>query len=213
MPQWAIRFVVIAAVVVGGGLSFWLASRGAQHEAAFWFEGVEYSSPRLGGSLSSADIEDIASIARAEVVQAFQGLPITWSDRPDARFRVRVVQELHDLRFDRAYPVPAEGRAVTGFGGQGAVNFAWLASAAIGYAPEDADRRSVVEAIGRGIGRAAVHEFVHLFLPTAPIHDSADVWSYEYASAARRQQYFGAMHWEFAWPLLQDRFRAKDAHR
>lgn len=56
-----------------------------------------------------------------------------------------------------------------------------------------------------GIGRATVHEFVHQLLPTASIHDSTDVQSYEYASAARREQYFGEMHWDLAWPLLQER--------
>ena len=36
----------------------------------------------------------------------------------------------------------------------------------------------------------------------APIHDSQDVRSYEFDSAARREQYFGEMHWDLARPLL-----------
>jgi len=36
----------------------------------------------------------------------------------------------------------------------------------------------------------------------APIHDSRDVRSYEFDSAARREQYFGEMHWDLARPLL-----------
>jgi hypothetical protein len=214
MPQWAVRPVVVMGVVaLASGASWWLASGSAPQEAAFWFEHVEHSAPRLGGSLTTADMDAIVSIARAEITGAFRGLGITWTDRRDARYRVRVVQELHDLRFGRRVPVPAEARAVSGFGGQGAVNFAWLASAAVGYAPADADRQSVVEAIGRGVGRAAVHEFAHLFLPNAPIHDSTDVRSYEYASAARAEQYFGEMRWAFAWPLLQRRFRAEGMTR
>jgi hypothetical protein len=63
----------------------------------------------------------------------------------------------------------------------------------------------VLAAIGRGIGRAAVHEFIHQMLPTTPIHDSGNARSYEYASAARPAQYYGAMEWDLAWPLLQKR--------
>jgi hypothetical protein len=68
-------------------------------------------------------------------------------------------------------------------------------------------REVMIEAIGRGIGRAAVHEFTHQLLPTAPIHDSTDVSSYEYQSATRREQYFGELHWDLARPLLQERLR------
>ena len=95
--------------------------------------------------------------------------------------------------------------AVSGLGGQGAVSFSWLASSAVAYAPEDAGRPTMIEAMARGIARAAVHEFVHVILPRAPIHDSEDIESYEYHSAARREQYFGPMHWDLAWPLLQER--------
>ena len=56
-----------------------------------------------------------------------------------------------------------------------------------------------------GIGRTAAHELAHALLPQAPIHDSRDVRSYEYDSAARREQYFGEMHWAMARPLLEAR--------
>jgi hypothetical protein len=101
--------------------------------------------------------------------------------------------------------IPAQSRAVSGLGGDGAVSFSWLASAALAYAPAEATRPALVEAIGKGVGRAAVHEFVHQFLPTAPIHASEDLESYEYRSASRRQQYFGPMHWDVAWPMLSER--------
>jgi hypothetical protein len=104
--------------------------------------------------------------------------------------------------------VAGESRAVSGFGGAGAVNFEMLASSAVAYAPDGADRTALLAAIGRGVGRAAVHEFVHQLLPRAPIHDSSDVASYEYHSAARAEQYFGDMHWDLAWPLLQKRIGA-----
>jgi hypothetical protein len=51
-----------------------------------------------------------------------------------------------------------------------------------------------------------VHEYAHLFLGGFPIHDSKDVQSYEYASADRREQYYGDMHWDIAGPVLQQKF-------
>lgn len=193
---------------MAAGASICLLAEQSRHrviEAGFWFEPVTYDSPALGGSVTAQEKEVIASIALSELTQAFAGLRIRFSDRRDAMYRIRVVQELRDLRFLRQVGVAAESRAVAGFGGHGAVSFSWIASSAIGYAPPDADRATIVAAIGRGIGRAAVHEFTHQLLPTTPIHDSTDVRSYEYRSAARREQYYGPMQWDLAWPLLQQR--------
>jgi hypothetical protein len=75
------------------------------------------------------------------------------------------------------------------------------------YAPDGADRAAIIAAIGRGIGRAAVHEFAHQLLPHAPLHASRDHASYEFHSAARPQQFFGEMHWDLAWPMLEARLR------
>jgi hypothetical protein len=202
------QLALFAGLVILAGTSYWLtAARSACRaiDAGFWFEDVAFSSHRLNGALTDQDMETIASISRSEVADAFRELDISLSDRRDATHRVRVVQELRDLRFRRPVSIPAESRSAFGFGGQGAVSFSWLASSAVGYAPEDAARPLLIEAIGRGVGRAAVHEFVHLLLPNVPIHDSTDRHSYEYASAARREQYFGEMHWDIAWPLLQER--------
>ncbi len=162
--QWSrqasfIGWLLLTAIALG-----WLAVRRSTCsivDAGFWFESVSYSSDRLGGSITPQEIDTIASIARSELVQAFEGLGIAFHDRRDARFRVRVVQELHDMRFRRAFSIPAQSRAVTGFGGDGAVSFSWLASAAFAYAPDEAPRPTVLHAIGLGLGRAAVHEFTH----------------------------------------------------
>ena len=202
--------IVITCALLAGGASYWmLAGRAAPRvpEAGFWFEDVTFASPRLGAPITREEIETIARVARSELVRAFQGLPITLSDRRDAWYRIRVVQELRDHRFRRVVWIAGESRAVPGFGGQGAVSFTFLASGAVAYAANDASRTSMIEAIGRGIGRTAVHEFIHQFLPSAPIHDSTDVLSYEYASATRHGQYFGELHWDLAWPLLQGRLR------
>jgi hypothetical protein len=202
------QIVAIGWVLLASGASCSLfdersARRGI--DAGFWFETVKYDFQKFGEPITAQEIESVASIARSELTNAFGGLPITFSDRRNATYQVRVVQELRDLRFRRDVWVAGESRAVPGFGGQGAVSFSFLASGAVAYAPDGASRASVVEAIGKGIGRAAVHEFAHQLLPTISIHDSGDLQSYEYESASRREQYFGEMHWDLAWPLSQER--------
>jgi hypothetical protein len=175
-------------------------------EVGFWFEPVTFDSPTLGGPITAGDLAIIESVALAELRSAFRGLRITFSDRRDARYHVRVVQELQDQRSFRAIGGAGQSRAISGFGGSGAVSFSFLASGAMSYAPPGSDRAALIAAIGRAIGRTAVHEFTHQFFPTAAIHDSSNVRSYEYASAARPEHYYGAMEWDLAWPLLQQRF-------
>jgi hypothetical protein len=201
-------FVMGLALLTSGAACSLLEDPSAPRviEAGFWFEPVKYDSVRFGDPVTPQEIETIASIARSELTTAFAGLDITFSDRRNARYQVRVVQELRDLRFRRDVWVAGESRAVSGFGGRGAVSFSFLASGAVAYAPDDATRAFMVEAIGKGIGRASVHEFAHQLLPTVSIHDSTDLQSYEYASAARHEQYFGEMRWDIAWPLLRERF-------
>lgn len=200
------RQVVVVAMLLGAGALSWFDAARSQPRRAdlgFWFEEVAFESVRLGGALTAADVATIRSTAASEVAHAFDGLAVHISDRRDARYRVRVVQEVRDLRFRRAVGVAGESRAVTGFGGSGSVSFFFLASSAMAYAPPGADRAALLAAIGRGVGRSAVHEFTHQLLPTAPIHASKDAGSYEYASAARPAQYVGSMHWDLAWPLLR----------
>jgi hypothetical protein len=78
-----------------------------------------------------------------------------------------------------------------------------LALGAIKHAPAGAPRQIVVEGIGRGIGRAAVHEFAHQILGVVAMDNATDGNSYEYASFERASQYYGELHWSSAWPLLQ----------
>jgi hypothetical protein len=174
-------------------------------EAGFWFEKVTFRSAVLGGKVTARDLDVIERVARAELTTAFAGLPIVISDRRDATFRVRVIQEVRDQRIRGNWGVAGESFAVAGLGGQGSVSFFFLASGAVATAPASMPREDVVQAIGRGIGRTAVHELTHLLLPQAPIHDSTDVRSYEYDSAVRDAQYFGEMHWDLARPLLAQR--------
>ena len=196
--------VVCAALTVAAGAVWSLAGRSqpAGAEAGFWFERVTFRSARLGGAMTTADLAAVEDVARGELARAFAGLPIRVTARRDATYRVRVVQAVHDPRMRGRWGVAGASHAVPGLGGRGEVSFDFLAGGATAMAPEQATRAAIVAAIGRGIGRTAVHEFTHQLLPQAPIHDSRDVRSYEFDSAARREQYFGEMHWDLARPLL-----------
>jgi hypothetical protein len=175
-------------------------------EVGVWFEPVTYASEMLGGPLTAPDLETIEATARQEVAEAFRGYPVTVSDSRDARYRVAVVQRVLERRLRREAHVAGESRAVAGFGGSGAVNFTLLASGAVACAPEEADRHAIVQAIGRGVGRTTVHELVHQLLPSAPVHATTDVDSYEYYSASRCERYYGEMRWSLAAALLRSRF-------
>ena len=210
-PRFSAQGIVIACAVLAGGASYWaLANRPEPRvaDAGFWFEDVNYASPKFGAPVTRAEVE---TIARCGTGGAGQGIPRAAHHAVgSARRQVPDPRGAGASRLplsSKARGVAGESRAVSGFGGQGAVSFAFLASGAVAYAPGDASRASMIEAIGRGIGRTAVHEFTHQFLPTAPIHESTDALSYEYASAARNEQYFGELRWDFAWPLLERRLR------
>jgi hypothetical protein len=198
---------VCAGLILAGVTAWTLAERSqpAVVEAGFWFERVAFHSARLGGAMTSADLATVEDVARGEVVRAFAGLPIRLSARRDATYRVRVVQAVHDPRLRGRWGVAGASHAVPGLGGQGEVSFEFLAGGATARSPEQATRAEIVAAIGRGIGRTAVHELTHQLLPQAPIHDSRDLRSYEYDSAARHEQYFGDMRWNLARPLLEER--------
>lgn len=202
------QLVVVGCAALAAGVVVWLAaerSRCRTIEAGFWFEEVHHASRTFGGAIMPEELQTIQSIARSVVNDAFDGLNITFSERRDATHLVRVVQELRDIRFNRPVLISGQSRVMAGLGGHGAVSFSWHASGAAAFATPTIDRSLMIEAIGRGIGRAAVHEFAHVLLPNVPIHDSTDIGSYEYRSAARREQYFGDMRWDLAGPLLQER--------
>ena len=198
----------IAAVLGAGAMVYALAgarSGSAPVEAGFWFDEVAFDSARLAGPLTPDEIATIESVALGELRDAFHGLPIVFSRRRDARYTIRVVQELLDQRFKRPVGTAGQSRGLIGFGGSGAVSFDFLANGAMSYVPDGAGREVLIAAIGRGIGRTAVHEFTHQLLPRAPIHDSRDDQSYEFRSAARHAQYLGPMRWNLARPLLEAR--------
>ncbi len=186
---------------------FVLRSKSGTTNLAFWFESISddarKSLPgRLPDGLSPDDMKLIEATAREEIARAFRAYPISTVGQAAAQYHVRVVDRLNG-----PYGGSAESYAFPGLGGQGFVSFRSLAHGAVLHAPPDADRHAIVAAIGRGIGRAAVHEFTHQLLGRrVRIDDSTDVQSYEYGSATRREQYYGQMRWDMAEPLLRQRF-------
>jgi len=201
------RLAIVACLIAGASAYALHAARSRPEpvEAGLWFDDVAFTSNRLGEPLAASEIATIEAVARAEVREAFRGLRIALSGRHDAPYTLRVAQDVLDLRFKRAVGLAGQSRGISGLGGSGSVSFNFLANGAMAWAPDGASRAELVTAIGRGIGRTAVHEFTHQILPMAPIHDSRDDESYENASAARRAQYYGPMHWDFARPLLEQR--------
>ena len=177
-------------------------------EAAFLAEHVSYDLVESGGPLTPTEMAAVHAEALAEIRRAFADMSVQFSQRADARYTVTVVQRLYDLRLRRRQEVFGNTRAVRGLGGRGAVNFHAVASSAAAYAPEGATREEVIDAIGRGVARVAIHEFIHLLLPQAPIDDSADPLSYEYGHAARREQYYGELRWGSAKAALLREFGA-----
>jgi hypothetical protein len=174
-------------------------------ELGFWIEPVTWSSPRIGSPLAPAELTTIENIARAEIVHAFDRFDVTVTSNRSARRRVRAVSTLNDDRVEFGRSHAGESRAIPGLGGIGSVNFEFVANGATVFAPESASREEVIAAIGRGIGRVAIHEFLHVLLPKSAIHDSQDPLSYEGNSPARVDGYFGELHWDIAEPWLTSR--------
>jgi hypothetical protein len=159
----------------------------------------------LGGPLTPGEIDTIQRVSRKEIEEAFAGLNIRLTSERRAFWRVRVVPSVVWRSFTGRARTNAAG-ASWGFGplGGGAfVNFNTLALNAVRYAPPGAPRAVIVDAIGRGIGRSAVHEFAHMIAAGAQIDSRIDENSYEYATADRASHYYGRLRWATAWPLLQ----------
>ena len=178
-------------------------------ELGFWFDPIAYQSPRIGEPISAVELATIDRVAREEIARAFVEFAVTLTSNHEARYRVRVAQELKDDRLIRGGVVPGKSHAVAGFGGSGSVNFGYVANGAMVFAPPDASRASIIESIGRGIGRVAVHEFAHQLMPKAPVDGSTDPRSYEGGSAATVEGYYGEIHWDLVRPELERRIKRK----
>ena len=145
-----------------------------------------------------------------EIEKAFERFDVTVTASRNARYRVdRPSRAERQSAAAQQEPYAGESRAVAGFGGSGAVNFEFVANGAMVFAPDDADRAAVIEALGRGLGRVAIHEFLHQLLPKKAIHDSKDRDSYEGNSPALIEGYFGDLHWDIAGPWLEARLKPR----
>jgi hypothetical protein len=177
--------------------------------AGFWYEDAVAALPahaaeQLGGRLTDGELNSIKATSRAEVERAFTGLNIRIVDNRSAFWRVEVVRS---LRAKGPLPNAGESMPLGFMGGSGAVSFDLVAFKAIQYAPAGATRQTILEGIGRGIGRVAAHELAHQIVNTAAAHNKADEDSYEYPTPDRASQYYGELHWSTARPLLEGRLR------
>lgn len=180
-------------------------------ELGFWMDPLSFQSARIGAPISAEELVRIDQVARAEIASAFKDFAVTVSSSRQARFKVQVVPRLTDLRLIRRGTVAGESRAVSWLGGSGSVNFEFVANGAMVFAPDDASRAAIIDSIGRGIGRVAIHEFLHQLLPKRPLHDTKDPGSYEGNTAARIEGYYGDLHWDNARPWLESRLRRRRA--
>lgn len=213
MPALVIAIAAVVTTLLGGWA---LRSQARVHVvvASFWFEDEPFAisgfSPAQGGGpLSRDEMMVVESQAWSELRAAYAGLRVRFIAERNAMYRVQVVQALAQPSWSplrRRLSVAGESRAARPLGGRGAVSFSVLADNALAYAPPQASRVVILQGIGRGLGRAAAHEFAHQFFPVLDIHASPDVESYEFASAARAEQYYGQLHWKVAWPRLVERF-------
>jgi hypothetical protein len=209
----AIAVVVVAAASLAIG---WHAA-GATIDAGFWWDDGPFQlsaddAVKIGGPLRDAELTRMQQLSRAEVERAYAGLRIRVTADRAAFWRVAVVgTPLTTRRNHTTYPFSAAGesRSFGPLGGSGSVAFMILAHNAIEYAPADTTRQQIVDGIGRGIGRAAVHELAHQALGpdnVTHIDNRTDTNSYEYANADRPSQYYGELQWTTAWPVLDERF-------
>ena len=197
---------IVATTCLVAGLE-WQSAR-TTIAAGFWFDdavaAADQFAAELGGALTPDETTSIERVARLELERAFSGLQISFTDARRGFWRVRVLPSVTFTSFNGRMRVNAAGLS-NGFGplgGSASLNFNTLALNAVRYAPAGASRQQVVEAIGRGIGRAAAHEFAHLIVQGA-IDTRVDENAYEYFSADRASQYYGELRWTNAWPMLQ----------
>lgn len=171
--------------------------------AGVWFDEVgPESSPefveRAGSPFTADELARIESVAGEELRTAFAPTCVHLSASPTSMYRVRVRATLVGL-------IAGQSRSVPGVGGNGTISFASIAAGAVAYAPPDADRATIVTAIGRGVGRTAAHELAHQLLGSVDIHDSRDRFSYEFPDL-RREHFYSPLHWTLAAAPLKARF-------
>jgi hypothetical protein len=158
----------------------------------------------FGDVLSEQERQTIEQLARRELVTAFAPFRVAITGNPSAFWRIAVVRSLPN-RASQALPRAGESIALGPLGGGGTVACDIIVRKAMQFAPDGATRVQLIEAVGRGVGRTAVHELVHQMLGAAGTHNDADPDSYEHGSSDRASQFYGTLHWTTALPLLRDK--------
>ncbi len=181
---------IVATLLVFGGLQ-WRAST-ASMSIGLWYDDFPFTlfedaTNRLGGPLVQEDIDSIKRSARAELDRAFAGLRVAITEDRHSFWRVRVVRTIAQKTTMRAPPRSGESYALGPLGGAGSVDFEVAAYGAIHYAPPGTSRREIVEGIGRGIARAAAHEFGHMILAGQFDDHARERGSYEGGSPDRAE--------------------------
>ncbi|MGE5814607.1 MAG: hypothetical protein ACM36C_08995 [Acidobacteriota bacterium] len=200
--------IVAFAVLVLASFASSCANKSRVPTAGFWFDHVGFDldardAERIGGPLNEGETAAIRSTALAELRTAYTGIDLAFVETPEGAYRVVVLQNLSGQMIHGAISAHAgESRTLGPFGGRGMVSFSVLAANAIHYATPGTTRQEIVSAIGRGVGRAAAHEFAHQILPDVDLHQIKDEESYEYGTADRAAQYYGTLHWATARPLM-----------
>jgi hypothetical protein len=198
---------VVAAVALSS--SAVACQRGGSNElipAGFWFESltpasVAVVSGRLSAPLTADDLLFIESAARRELLIAFEHTRLHFTATHPVVYRVRVVPQ---IAHSRPYAAAGQSRSFGGIRGDGAVNFNTVALSALAFASAGSDRDTLLAAIGRGVGRTAVHEFAHQILGPATMDGTDDRFSYEHADL-RAEHFYAPLHWGPAAALLRQR--------
>ena len=155
----------------------------------------------VGGPLTPPEIHEIEVAARRELEEAYRETRLVFVDGGEAFWHVDLRHTISGA--GRAIPNAGHAVGLGPLGGISELSFIVLATSAIRFAPVDASRAVVVEAIGRGIGRAAVHELAHQIVSSAAMDTTTDPDSYEYSTFSRASQYYGRLHWAGAWPSVE----------
>jgi hypothetical protein len=165
--NWRIGFAAAVIVAILCVALAWRISR-AVSLVGFWFEEFPFvvsegATATLGGPLTTPEIDTIKRTARDELTRAYAGLKLKFTDSPQAFWTVRVRESFERKRGQRL-PLAGETFLMGPLGGRSAVNFTEVVMAAIAHSPPGTARQSLVEGIGRGIGRTAAHELAHAIL-------------------------------------------------
>jgi len=152
-----------------------------------------HTTARLGGPLTPADVDQLESVARTELRKAFEPFRIELADSERGFWRVRVVREV--VPQSHALAGVGESVALGPLGGGGFVDLSAIADQVARFAPADASRAGMIDALGRGVGRVAVHEFGHQILGPASAHNDLDGHAYENGSPERFALYYADLRW------------------